>query len=156
MTKYIEAHGSDCRARTAHAGLRATVTVACLAASGTVLAQDGVTLYGVIDEFAQYVNTGNGYTAAINSGGQWGSRFGLKGGEDIGGGQKIEFALENGFNPNDGSLASAGSMFNRQAWVGVAGAGGSCARAGRIRRCSTTRAGRTRSAASRRHPAWTT
>ncbi|MCG3102372.1 porin, partial [Enterobacter sp. DRP3] len=104
-----EAHGSGCRARPAHAGLRFTVAVACLAGSGAALAQDGVTLYGVIDEFAQVVNTGNGYTAAIDSGGQWGSRFGLKGGEDIGGGQKIEFALENGFNPTDGSLASAGT-----------------------------------------------
>ena len=87
-------------------------------------AQDGVTLYGVLDEFAQYVNTGNGYTAALSSGGQWGSRFGLKGSEEIGGGQKINFDLENGFNANDGTLADAGSLFNRQAWVGVSGGWG--------------------------------
>ncbi|WP_175871206.1 porin [Burkholderia sp. BCC0397] len=130
MTKHSEVRGIDYRARPVRAGLRVTVAIACLAGSGAALAQDGVTLYGVIDEFAQVVNTGNGYTAAINSGGQWGSRFGLKGGEEIGGGQKIEFALENGFNPNDGSLASAGSMFNRQAWVGIAGQWGKL-RAGR-------------------------
>lgn len=70
MTKYIEARGIDCRARPVHAGVRVTVAIACVAGSGAALAQDGVTLYGVIDEFAQYVNTGNGYTAAINSGGQ--------------------------------------------------------------------------------------
>ena len=93
-------------------------------------AQDGVTLYGVVDEFAQYVNTGNGYTAALGSSGQWGSRFGLKGAEEIGGGQKINFDLENGFNANDGTLASAGSLFNRQAWVGVSGGWGQV-RAGR-------------------------
>jgi predicted porin len=93
-------------------------------------AQDGVTLYGLIDEFAQYVNTGNGYTAALGSSGQWGSRFGLKGKEDLGGGQTLSFALENGFNPTDGTLASQGSMFDRQAWIGVSGGWGAL-RAGR-------------------------
>lgn len=126
----MNARDNRSRARSAHAGLRMAVAAACLGGSGATLAQDGVTLYGVIDEFAQYVNTGNGYTAAIGSGGQWGSRFGMKGGEDIGGGRKIEFALENGFNPNDGSLASSGSLFNRQAWVGIAGQWGKV-RAGR-------------------------
>ena len=139
-----------------HAGLRLAAAVACVAGPGAAFAQDGVTLYGVIDEFAQYVNTGNGYTAAINSGGQWGSRFGLKGGEDLGGGQKIEFALENGFNPNNGSLASAGSLFNRQAWVGIAGQWGKV-RAGRQNSpLFNDQADRMRSAASRRRPAWTT
>lgn len=36
----------------------------------TAFAQDGVTLYGLVDEFAQYVNTGHGYTAALGSSGQ--------------------------------------------------------------------------------------
>ena len=73
MTKQKTARGSDSRARTAHAGLLMTFAVACIAGPGAAFAQDGVTLYGVIDEFAQYVNTGNGYTAAINSGGVCGS-----------------------------------------------------------------------------------
>jgi predicted porin len=90
-------------------------------ASHAAHAQDGVTLYGLIDEFAQYVNTGNGYTAALGSSGQWGSRFGLKGSEDLGGGQTLSFALENGFNPTNGTLATQGSMFDRQAWVGLSG-----------------------------------
>lgn len=98
--------------------------------SPCAFAQDGVTLYGLIDQFAQYVNTGNGYTAALGSSGQWASRIGLKGGEDIGGGNQIRFVLENGFNPTDGSLAQPGTLFNRQAWVGVSGAWGQV-RAGR-------------------------
>jgi len=89
--------------------------------SQCALAQESVTLYGLIDEFAQYVDTGHGYTPSVSSSGQWGSRFGLKGSEDIGNGNKINFDLENGFNPNDGTLAQAGTMFNRQAWVGVSG-----------------------------------
>jgi predicted porin len=92
--------------------------------SQCAFAQDGVTLYGLVDEFAQYVNTGNGYTAALGSSGQWASRIGLKGSEDIGGGNQIRFVLENGFNPTDGSLAQANTMFNRQAWIGVSGAWG--------------------------------
>ncbi len=84
-------------------------------------ADSSVTLYGIIDEFFQYVNTGNGYTAAIGSSGQWASRIGLRGHEDIGGGNYVSFDLQNGFNPNDGSFATPGSMFSRQAWIGLGG-----------------------------------
>ena len=100
-------------------GMQLACATTILLAPHYAFAQDNVTLYGLIDEFAQYVNTGNGYTAALGSSGQWGSRFGLKGSEDIGGGQKVIFDLENGFNPNDGTLAESNSMFNRQAWVGL-------------------------------------
>ncbi|KVL85627.1 porin [Burkholderia stagnalis] len=130
MTNVNKRRGALHRATSARTGLHAVCVAASLAGATAARAQDGVTLYGVIDEFAQYVNTGNGYTAAIGSSGQWGSRFGVKGSEDIGGGQKIEFALENGFKPNDGASANAGSMFSRQAWVGIAGAWGKV-RAGR-------------------------
>lgn len=93
-------------------------------------AQSSVTLYGLIDEFAQVVNTGNGYTGAIGSSGQWASRIGLRGTEDIGGGNFVNFDLQNGFNPNDGTFASPGVMFNRQAWIGISGRWGEV-RAGR-------------------------
>ncbi|WP_035514414.1 porin [Paraburkholderia nodosa] len=93
-------------------------------------AQSSVTMYGMVDTFVQYVNTGNGYTAAMNSSGQYGSRIGFRGSEDIGGGNKIDFVLENGFYSNDGTFATAGSIFNRQAWVGASGSWGSV-RAGR-------------------------
>lgn len=111
-------------------GMQLACATTILLAPHYAFAQDNVTLYGLIDEFAQYVNTGNGYTAALGSSGQWGSRFGLKGSEDIGGGQKVIFDLENGFNPNDGTLAESNSMFNRQAWVGLSGSWGQV-RAGR-------------------------
>jgi predicted porin len=105
-------------------GMQLACATTILLAPHYAFAQDNVRLYGLIDEFAQYVNTGNGYTAALGSSGQWGSRFGLKGSEDIGGGQKVIFDLENGFNPNDGTLAESNSMFNRQAWVGLSGSWG--------------------------------
>jgi predicted porin len=90
-------------------------------------AQSSVTLYGIVD-------TGIGYQSSqaalgSNSGGRsvvkmvngiWaGSRFGLKGGEDLGGGTKAIFQLEQGFNSATGAQGVTGLAFNRQAWVGV-------------------------------------
>jgi predicted porin len=111
--------------------LRTTILLsmsACYAAG--VHAQSSITLYGSVDEFIQYVDTGKGYTAAMGSSGETYSRFGLKGTEDIGGGNAVNFVLENGFAPTTGQLATAGSLFNRQAWVGLSGAWGQV-RAGR-------------------------
>src|ERR1700692_1806837 len=56
---------------------------AALLSCSSAHAESGVTLYGIVDEFFQYVNTGNHYTAAIGSSSEWASRFGLKGSEDI-------------------------------------------------------------------------
>jgi predicted porin len=106
----------------------AAVMLICLAPAAH--ADSGVTLYGILDEFVQVVNTGSGYTGALGSSGQWASRFGLRGSEDIGGGNHINFDLQNGFNPNDGTFASPGSLFNRAAWIGVSGGWGEL-RAGR-------------------------
>jgi predicted porin len=96
-----------------------------LFAASHAYGQSSLTMYGLVDTFVQYVNTGNGYTAAMNSSGQYGTRIGFRGSEDIGGGNKIDFDLENGFNSNDGTFSTAGSLFNRQAWVGASGNWGS-------------------------------
>jgi predicted porin len=48
-----------------------------------------------------------------------GSRFGLKGSEDLGGGTKAIFQLEEGFNSATGAESTPGLMFHRQAWVGM-------------------------------------
>jgi predicted porin len=111
--------------------IRTTIGFAiCACYAGTVHAQSSLTLYGTIDEFLQYVDTGKGYTAAIGSSGESTSRFGIKGTEDLGGGNAVNFALENGFVPTTGEMATAGSLFNRQAWVGLSGDWGQV-RAGR-------------------------
>lgn len=112
--------------------IRTTICIAAAAAgyADVVHAQANLTLYGIVDEFVQYVDTGKGYTAAMGSSGQWASRFGLKGSEDIGGGNAVNFVLENGFLPTTGAFATSGSLFNRQAWVGLSGNWGQV-RAGR-------------------------
>ncbi len=48
-----------------------------------------------------------------------GSRWGLRGAEDLGGGLKAIFTLENGFGINDGTLKQGGREFGRQAFVGL-------------------------------------
>ena len=52
--------------------------------------------------------------------GVWaGSRFGLKGSEDLGGGTKAIFQLEAGVNTANGSSQWTNGIFTRQAWVGL-------------------------------------
>ncbi|WP_347556590.1 porin [Robbsia sp. KACC 23696] len=86
-----------------------------------VYAQSSVSLYGVIDTSIEVTNPGSSWTPRMDSGAYRGSRFGIRGSEDIGGGTQILFTLENGFSSADGSFATAGSMFNRQAWIGASG-----------------------------------
>jgi len=92
-----------------------------------VHAQSSVTLYGTIDTSITYVNhaSGNGdnhlWSVGNNSAGDLsGTRWGIKGTEDLGGGLKALFQLENGFDPANGRLNQGGRLFGRQAFVGLA------------------------------------
>ncbi|RDJ99886.1 porin [Paraburkholderia lacunae] len=91
---------------------------ALFAVSG--FAQTSVTLYGVLDEGINYTNNvGRGHVYELASGYAQGSRWGLKGSEELGGGLKAIFQLENGFDVNSGRLGQGGRMFGRQAFVGL-------------------------------------
>ena len=62
-----------------------------------------MTLYGIIDAGVTYTNraetpTQKGAVVQFTSGPSQGSRWGLKGAEDLGGGLKAIFTLENGFD----------------------------------------------------------
>ncbi|WP_149135286.1 porin [Cupriavidus campinensis] len=107
------------------------------AGTGAVQAQSTVTLYGVADvnvEYANHVgavpvatnqfNRGQGHDVVrMNSGGLAGSRWGIRGTEDLGGGAKAMFVLESGFSLDSGTLQQSGRMFGRQAFVGLQRAG---------------------------------
>ena len=67
---------------------------------------------------ASTTNNVGGSAWQMASGFAQGSRWGLKGTEDPGGGYSALFQLENGFNVNNGTLAQGGRMFGRQAYVG--------------------------------------
>jgi predicted porin len=99
---------------------KSLIALAVLASTGA-MAQSSVTLYGIVDVNLQSKTAGNITKQALESGGVSGSRFGFKGTEDLGGGLKANFVLENGFAADTGA-ATAG--FNRQAYVGLSGAFG--------------------------------
>lgn len=100
---------------------------------GAAEAQSSVTLYGVIDTNVEYVNkvgevprstnnfnSGQGQRVfRENAGGYSGSRWGLRGTEDLGGGLKSVFVLEGGFNSDTGTMQQGGRLFGRQAFVGL-------------------------------------
>lgn len=82
-------------------------------------AQSSVTLYGLIDEGLDFTSNAGGHPAwQMVSGNTAGSRFGIKGSEDLGGGLDAIFQLENAFDLNSGQ-AEGGLMFGRQAYVGL-------------------------------------
>ncbi|WP_322106112.1 porin [Paraburkholderia sp. J41] len=88
--------------------------------AGVAHAQSSVTLYGIIDEgFNINTNSGGQHLYNLSSGVLQGSRWGLRGTEDLGGGLKALFVLENGFDVNNGKLGQGGLMFGRQAYVGL-------------------------------------
>lgn len=87
---------------------------------GSAAAQSSVTIYGVADAALVYSsNQGPGSNIYVRSGNQASSRLGFKGTEDLGGGTAALFVLEAGFNLDDGTQSQAGSLFNRQAYVGL-------------------------------------
>ncbi|KVG64079.1 porin [Burkholderia cenocepacia] len=99
-----------------------TLSLALLGAAGAAQAQSSVTLYGVIDTSIAYVHGNDGKANnmwQMLSGNLQGSRWGLKGAEDLGGGLKAIFQIENGFNPGTGKLSASNTIFNRQAFVGL-------------------------------------
>lgn len=83
-------------------------------------AQSTVTLYGLIDEGLTYTSNVGGHSNwELMSGEAQGSRWGIKGSEDLGGGLQAVFRLENGFDASSGRLMEGGRMFGRQAYVGM-------------------------------------
>ena len=110
-------------------------TIAALAvagAFGTMAAGAGyaadVTLYGVVDLGLKYSHVDadqSGVDAVdkleMKSGSQSGSRFGIKGAEDVGNGLKVGFQLENGFDADTGSLGYNSRLFGREARVYLSG-----------------------------------
>ncbi|AOK52111.1 porin [Burkholderia stagnalis] len=103
--------------------MKRTLIVAALSSvfATAAHAQSSVTLYGLLDAGITYTNNQGGHSAWQQSTGSVnGSRWGLRGTEDLGGGLKAIFTLENGFGINNGTLKQNGREFGRQAFVGLA------------------------------------
>ncbi|OXC73467.1 porin [Caballeronia sordidicola] len=97
----------------------ASVLVASLPEFNGSIPNNGISLYGSLDEGMNYQSVGGKHLFQLESGGEWTSKFGMFGREDLGGGLKAEFNLESGFNASNGNLQASQTMFNREAWVGL-------------------------------------
>lgn len=86
-------------------------------------AASSVTLYGIVDSnFSRAETHGGVSTTGLDQlPNPRGSRFGMRGSENIGGGLRASFQLEAGLAPADGTTTSGNQLFNRQAWVGLSG-----------------------------------
>ncbi|EEF27359.1 Outer membrane porin protein 32 precursor, putative [Ricinus communis] len=91
-------------------------------------AQNSVTLYGIVDSGFAYIHNvkdSNGENQStmikLSSGNLSGSRWGIKGREDLGGGLAVIFQLENGFNVGTGNFGQGGREFGRKSLVGLTG-----------------------------------
>ncbi|SEA91223.1 porin [Paraburkholderia sartisoli] len=96
------------------------LAITVIAASSNAMAQSSVTLYGTIDEAVAYFNnTGQGSVFELQGADLASNKWGLKGEEDLGGGLKTVFDLENGFDINTGAMSQGGREFGKQAYVGL-------------------------------------
>ena len=95
-------------------------------AASSAHAQSNVQLYGLMDlsvpTYQSHADANGNHVIGMGIGGEpWfsGSRWGLKGAEDIGNGTKIIFRLESEYRVSDGQMEDPGQLFDRDAWVGV-------------------------------------
>lgn len=108
--------------------MKKTLLAAALLAgfAGVAQAETSVTLYGIIDTGIGYNKISGGPDAVNGSrfgminGVQNGSRWGLRGSEDLGDGLRAVFQLESGFDSGNGKSAQNGRLFDRQATIGLA------------------------------------
>jgi predicted porin len=98
--------------------MAAMVTLAGLA--NTAAAQSSITMYGIVDAGLVRETGGvNGTVNKLSSGVGSVSRLGFRGTEDLGNGLSAIFTLESGFKIDSGEQDTAGTLFNRQAFMGL-------------------------------------
>ena len=98
-----------------------------LSLAGIAAAQSSVTLYGIVDAGVTYrsnerVGSAGAYTGHSSVGHDRQpvrQPLGIKGSEDLGGGMRALFVLENGFDITNGTSGQGGRQFGRQAFVGL-------------------------------------
>lgn len=108
-----------------HLTLAVCALAAACAASGAH-AQSSVTLYGLLDlsvpSYQSHADAQGHHVIGMGVGGEpWfsGSRWGVTGAEDLGGGLKAIFRLESEYVVANGSEEDPGQIFDRDAWVGL-------------------------------------
>jgi len=88
----------------------------------------GVVLYGRLDAglgYTQYKDKNPGDSGSkvsrfgTENGVSTGSRWGLRGSEDLGDGLKLSFILESGFDPYRGTSGQGNRLFGRSAFIAL-------------------------------------
>ncbi len=87
--------------------------------AGGASAQSSVTLFGVVDVNARYVDNGGGKQYQMGQDGISSSRLGFRGTEDLGGGMAASFWIEGAINPDIGT--SGGQSWQRRSTVSLSG-----------------------------------
>ena len=115
------------------------IAFAGVAQAQTASASNNVVLYGIVDGGLRWDRTNVGTLSSVSGGGASGSRFGVRGTEDLGRGLKANFVLEQGLDISDGTVpqgdatgltptstrtSNGGRFFGRVATVGLSGAFG--------------------------------
>jgi len=105
--------------------LSAAAGLACASFGGMTSAEAqtpsfGVTVYGDIDQYFNYMHSSSGAKVKSLEDGSWlRSRIGFRGIEDLGDGFYAKFLLEGGFSADTGTQADTTRFFDRQTWVGL-------------------------------------
>lgn len=107
---------------------RTSIAAAALSALAACAQAQTVTAYGLLDLAVEHVGqvgtSGAGLTRVPSLTGTFPSRIGFRGTEDLGGGLRAVFTLEQGFAPDAGNFTQGGRAWGRQAFVGLSGTWG--------------------------------
>lgn len=83
-------------------------------------AQSSVVIYGIADAGLAYESGGSaGNLVKLTSGMGSASRIGFRGTEDLGNGIAVLYTLEAGYRIDTGEVDTAGTLFNRQSFIGL-------------------------------------
>lgn len=106
----------------------AIVLSGVFAAMTTGVQAANVQVYGLIDTSIVYEHSDPDVAGqkatnklTMENAQQFGSRFGLRGSEDLGNGLKLGFTLESGFKSDTGELDQQGRLFGREANISISG-----------------------------------
>ncbi|MCD8340405.1 MAG: porin [Burkholderiales bacterium] len=101
--------------------MKKTTLILCLAGifAGAAYAESQITLYGILEEGPMVQKLkGSAASVQLKSSFDLGTRWGIRGVEDLGDNWKVGFVLEQGFNIDDGTVANTtygSNMWTREA-----------------------------------------
>ena len=90
---------------------KSLLTVALACAFPVAYAQSSVTLYGIVDVGIEHLDVGSVDATRLQSGMSAGSRWGIRGSEELRPGWRALFTLESRFEADTGSMTNNGALY---------------------------------------------